>query len=213
MCGNLSAVGLVVADIQHDYVRTLAKKQQDIDLHGLVEIFRKMEREGIQQLKEENVEDKEILIEWSADLRYEGQSWELTTPIERTPVLGERELQNIVSSFHDLHQRVYSYSEPNSAVEFINLRVKAIGQIPSLTLPKEKEAPTRLSNAMKEKRPIYFKDRGFVEVPIYERDRFGCGTKIPGPCLIEETISTALIPQGYVGWIDEFRNIVITMNL
>ena len=48
---------------------------------------------------------------------------------------------------------------------------------------------------MKEKRPIYFKDKGFVEVPIYERDRFGSGTKIPGPCLIEETISTALIPR------------------
>jgi N-methylhydantoinase A len=212
MCGNLSAVGLVVADIQHDYVRTLAQKQQDMDLDGLVEIFRKMEREGIQQLKEENVEDKDILIEWSADLRYEGQSWELNTPIERTPILGERELQNILSSFHDLHQRVYSYSEPKSTVEFINLRVKAIGRIPGLTLPKEKEAPTPLSKAMKEKRSIYFKDRGFVEVPIYERDRFGCGTKIPGPCLIEETISTALIPEGYVGWVDEFRNIVIMMN-
>lgn len=210
MCGNLSAVGLVVADVSHDYVRTLAKRQHEIDLKELLDVFRAMEKEGIRQLKEENVEDKDVLIEWSADLRYEGQSWELNTPIERTPALGEREMQNLLSSFHDLHQRVYSYSEPKSTVEFINLRVRAIGRIPSLTLPKEKEAPTPLSKAMKEKRRIYFKDKGFVEVPIYERDRFGSGTKIPGPCLIEETISTAIIPEGWVGVIDEFKNIVIT---
>ena len=95
-------------------------------------------------------------------------------------------------------------------MEFINLRVRAIGRIPSLSLPKEKEAPRPLSKAMKKKRPIYFTDKGFVEVPIYERDRLGSGTKIPGPCLIEETISTALIPEGYVARIDEFKNIVIT---
>jgi N-methylhydantoinase A len=169
-----------------------------------------MEKEGMRQLQEENVEDKDVLIEWSADLRYEGQSWELNTPVERTPALGDREMRNLLESFHDLHRRVYSYSEPKSTVEFINLRVRAIGRIPSLTLPKEKRAPTPLSRAMKEKRRIYFKDRGFVEVPIYERDRFGSGTEIPGPCLIEETISTALIPEGYVGAIDGFKNIVIT---
>ena len=67
-----------------------------------------------------------------------------------------------------------------------------------------------MEKAMKERRPIYFKDRGFVEVPVYERDRFGSGTKVAGPCLIEETISTALIPEGYVGMIDEFKNIIIT---
>ncbi len=210
MCGNLSALGLVVADIQHDYVRTLAKKQQDVNLKDLLEAFRVLEREGMKQLKEENVEEKDILIEWSADLRYEGQSWELNASVERSSVLGNREFQNILSSFHELHQRVYSYSEPKETVEFINLRVKAIGRNPSLTLPREKEAPTPLPKALKERRPVYLKDKGFVEIPIYERDRFGCGTQVPGPCLIEETISTALIPEGYLGVIDEFKNIVIT---
>ena len=97
-----------------------------------------MEQEGIHQLKEEKVEDEDILIEWSADLRYEGQSWELNTPIERTPALGEREFQNILSGFHVLHQRVYSYSEPAATVEFINLRVKAIGRNPEFELTKRK---------------------------------------------------------------------------
>ena len=212
MCGDFSAVGLVVADIQHDYVRTLAKKQQYIDLDEMLEVFRTMEREGTQQLREENIDEKDILIEWLADLRYEGQSWELNTPIRRTRTIGKQELEDILSSFHQLHHRVYSYCEPKEGVEFINLRVKVVGRNPNLTLPRSKEDITPFSKAMKEKRPIYFRDKGFAEVPIYERDRFGCGTKIPGPCLIEEAISTTLIPEGWVGAIDEFRNILITMN-
>jgi N-methylhydantoinase A len=210
LCGNFSAVGLVVADIQHDYVRTLAKRQQDINLKDLLAVLRTLEKEGIRQLKEEKVKDKDILIEWSADLRYEGQSWELNTPIQRTFTLGTQELQKILSDFHDLHHRIYSYCEPTETVEFINLRVKAIGRNPSLTLPTEPLAPSHLSKAMKERRPVYFRDNGFVEIPIYERDRFGFGTKIPGPCLIEEMISTTLIPSGWTGLIDEFKNIVIT---
>ena len=210
MCGNFSAVGLAVADIQHDYVRTLAKKQRDIQPRELLEIFRGLEKEGVRQLKEENVKDEDIFIEWSADLRYEGQSWELNTPIQRSSALGALEFQEILSHFHFLHHQVYSYSEPKEQLEFINLRVKAIGRNPALTLPKESKSPTPLTTALKEKRLIYLKDKGFMEIPVYERDRFGGGTGIPGPCLIEETISTALIPSGWIGAVDEYKNIVIT---
>ncbi len=212
MCGNFSALGLVVADIQHDNVRTLAKKQHEVTSDTLLGPFRDMEKEGVQQLKAENVKDEDIFIEWSADLRYEGQAWELNTPIERTPTFGEGDLQRVLTGFHSLHQRVYSYSEPNQAVEFINLRVKAIGRNPHLTLPREPMAPTPLSEALKEKRLVCFREKGFVEIPVYERDRMGCGTQIPGPCLIEEKISTTLFPFGSRGVIDEFRNIVITFE-
>ena len=210
MCGNFSAVGLAVADIQHDYVRTLAKKQKDINVNELLKAFNNLERDGIRQLKEGNVRDEDIHIEWSADLRYEGQSWELNTPIERSAAFGERELQNILSSFHALHQKVYSYSEPKEPLEFINLRVKTIGRNPRLTLPKEIMAPVSLSEALKTKRPVYFKDTGFVEIPVYERDRLHGGNEVVGPALIEEMISTTLLPSGWVGVIDEFKNIVIT---
>jgi N-methylhydantoinase A len=212
MCGNFSALGLVVADIQHDHVRTLAKKQHEMTPQILLEAFGQMEEEGVQQLKAENVKDEDVYIEWSADLRYEGQSWELNTPIPRTVSFGEGEFQHVLSAFHDLHHQVYSYSESMEAVEFINLRVKVMGRNPRLALPKEVISTTPLAGARKENRPVYFRGHGFVEIPVYERDRFGCGTEIPGPSLIEETISTTLIPFGSRGFIDEYRNVVITLE-
>ncbi|HME46450.1 MAG TPA: hydantoinase/oxoprolinase family protein [Syntrophorhabdales bacterium] len=210
MAGNFSAVGLAVADVQHDYVRTIAKKQEEVDPAELLNMFRIMEDEGVRQLREENVDEKNIRIEWSADMRYEGQSWELNTPVIKTASLGASELRDVIAAFHALHKQVYSYNEPREHVEFINLRVRAIGKNASLSLPEEPTKPTPLSEGLKEKRPIYFKEKGFVEVPIYERDRFGTGSLIPGPCLIEEQISTTLIPHGWVGEIDKFRNILIT---
>jgi N-methylhydantoinase A len=210
MAGNFSAVGLAVADIQHDYVRTVAKKEQDLDSGELLAMFKIMEDEGIDQLREENVENRDMLIEWSADIRYEGQSWELNTPVVRTAGLGPSELRDIITSFHALHQKVYSYNEPREHTEFINLRVRATGKNASLTLPEEPENPTPPAVGLKENRPIYFTDKGFLDVPIYERDLFGSGSLIPGPCLIEEQISTTLIPHGWVGRIDGYKNIVIT---
>jgi N-methylhydantoinase A len=212
MCGNFSALGLIVADIQHDSVRTLAKREKDITPEILLEAFGEMEKEGVQELKKENVKDEEIFIEWSADLRYEGQSWELNTPIKRTPSFGEVELQAILTTFHSLHHQVYSYSEPRERVEFINLRVKTVGRNPQMTLPRETSSPTPLSEALKEKRSVYFKEKGPVEIPIYERSRIGCGTRIPGPCIIEEEISTTLIPFGSRGVIDEYKNVAITLE-
>jgi len=210
LSGNFSAVGLAVADIQHDYVRTIARGHQDINPEELLEIFRHLEGMGVDQLRKENVRDEDIHIEWSADLRYEGQSWELNTPIERTTSLGLPELQKIFSDFHSLHQKVYSYSEPEGRLEVINVRVRVMGRNPALQLPEFEQEPSPLSKVLKERRPVYFEEKGFVEIPVYQRDQSGSGTEIPGPCLIEEAISTTLIPEGWKGSIDEYKNIVIT---
>ena len=210
MAGNFSALGLAVANIEHDYVRTIAKKKDAIEPESLLAPYLRLEQEGIERLRQEGVRVEDMEIEWSADLRYEGQSWELTIPVQRSTKWGPKELERIWRTFHDLHQRVYSYCDPRAPLEVINLRVKAIGRNPNLSLPKVEAAPTPLAKALKERRPVYFRGRGFVEVSVYERGALGAGTVIFGPSVIEEPISTGLIPEGYTGRIDEYRNIVIT---
>ncbi len=78
ICGNFSAVGLVVSDIQHDFVRTIGRRQDDVRPEQLLATFREMEADGRAQLADEGVRPEEMVLEWAADLRYEGQSWELT---------------------------------------------------------------------------------------------------------------------------------------
>jgi len=209
MCGNFSAVGLAVADIQHDYVRTFARKETRLDSAELLKVFVEMEEEGNKQLLEENVSKDRIEISWSADLRYEGQSWELNVPVQRRDHMNKAALRSIADTFHHLHHQVYSFSEPNGVVEFVNLRARATGRNPALTLPRE-AAPGRPGALQpKGKRKVYVEQAGWLEIPIFERDALAVGAKIPGPCIVEEQISTTLIPAGFAGTIDEYRNIIL----
>ena len=209
MCGNFSAVGLAVADIQHDYVRTFARKETHLDPAELLNLFMEMEEEGRKQLLKERVSKERIQISWSADLRYEGQSWELNIPVERRESLDHAALQTISGTFHHQHHQVYSFSEPDGVVEFVNLRVRVTGKNPNLSLPKEKEIRSAPDLQPKTKRNVYFEGAKWREIPIFERDDLPVGSRIPGPCIVEEQISTTLIPEGFAGTIDEYRNIII----
>ncbi len=212
MSGNFSAVGFVVADIQHDYVRTLAQNQDQLDPAELFREFREMEEEGVRQLREEKVPEETMEITWSADLRYEGQSWELNVAIERRPAgLAREDIEAVARDFHSLHYQVYSYSEPGENVEFVNLRVRVKGRSPRLRFPSVERGPFLLESGWKEKRDVYFAETGWEIVPVYEREELPVGSRILGPALVEETISTALIPPGFQGSIDRFRNIVIDL--
>jgi N-methylhydantoinase A len=209
MCGNFSAVGLAVADIQHDYVRTFARKETHLDPAELLNVFVEMEAEGKKQLLEEKVPKDRIEISRSADLRYEGQSWELNIPVQRSGHMDQEALRSIADTFHQLHHQVYSFSEPNGVVEFVNLRVRATGKNPALSLPKEQRIPFSHDLQPKTKRKVYFEQVKWREIPIFERDDLPVGSRFPGPCIVEEQISTTLIPEGFAGTIDEYRNIII----
>ncbi|MGD2124556.1 MAG: hydantoinase/oxoprolinase family protein [Desulfobacteraceae bacterium] len=212
MCGNFSAVGLVVADILHDYVRTLAKKEHDIDPDALLRVLRDMEDEGIKQLTEEKVPKENIEIAWSADLRYEGQSWELNTPIEPADRLDREAIRRIANDFHLLHQQVYSYSEQAEVVEFVNLRVRVIGKNPALSLVRANKSAAPLDAGRKDVRDVYFDRLGWQGIPIYEREELPVGTRMRGPCIVEEKISTTLIPPEFSGYIDAYNNIIIQLE-
>jgi len=209
MCGNFSAVGLVVSDIQHDYVTTIAKKEYQIDAAELLNAFEKMEEDGIRQLEEERVPREMIEITWSADLRYDGQSWELNTPIDVVQELTNEDLRGIARNFHRLHQQVYSHSDTTEPVEFVNLRVRVVGRNPTLSLPRDRKRSVPTDAAPKAVRAVYFEDNGWRRIPIYERAELLTGANFRGACIIEEPISTILVPPGFNAFIDAYKNVIM----
>ena len=92
-------------------------------------------------------------------------------------------------------------------LEFVNLRVSAIGKNPELTLPKYPTDSTPLTQALKEKRTVWL-ESGPTEIQIYDREKLGVGTSVPGPCLVEEDINTILVPTGDTGFVDEYKSFI-----
>ena len=210
--GTFSAVGLLVANTRYDYASTVAKNEEELAPEELLAGFRELEAQGGAQLKSQNVPDDQIEILWSADLRYEGQSYELSTPVKWKENLTREDIREIVDLFHGLHHRIYAYGSVDERVEFVNLRVAAIGKVPAVSLAHTGGAGGDADVARKGTRPVHFPAEGFIETAIYDRALLRPGSVVRGPALIEEIASTTVITPGDEGTVDEFGNIVIPLS-
>ena len=211
LCGNLSALGLLVADARHDFVHTMVMPLAAADPALLTAAFRAMEQEGMQRLQDERFAAAAIGAVWSADLRYEGQGYELNVPVDRRPLAAE-DLAVIGQRFHDLHRKRYAYASEDEPVQFVNLRVTAVGQTPEVRLRHTEYGQQPAAAAVKARRPVYWEGLGYTETAIYERDRLAPGMEIAGPAVVEEQISALTVPPGCAAHVDEFQNIIVTVG-
>jgi len=209
---TLSAVGLLVANTRHDYVTTLAKSQEGMVPDEVFGAFKELEARGRARLKAQNVPDDLIEIQWSADIRYAGQSYELNTPVPRKETLTQADIDEVIDRFHQLHYRIYAYGSAEETVEFINLRVGAIGQVPPMTFVRRPKVGSDPGAARKNSRLVYYPAYGFIDTTVYERDLLQPGNVIHGPCLVEEIASTTVLTPGARGMVDEYGNIIVEVE-
>lgn len=208
--GNLSALGLLVADSRHDYVRTLMKRQDEISASELQQIFLELQTEGERALEAEGVPLERRDSLWSADLRLEGQSYDLNVPVLRKSRLDDEEVVWVISKFHRLHEQIYAFKAMDEITEWVNLRVTAVGQTPGFKLsPISSPKPSDSAAKPKQKRLVYFLGRGYEEIPVIERDALPAGSDFEGPCLIEEIISTTVLPPEWRLTVDRWGNFLL----
>lgn len=209
---TLSAVGLLVANTRHDYVTTIARSEDELVAEEVLAAFKELEAQGRAQLEAQNVPDDLVVIQWSADIRYAGQSYELNTPVPRKETLTQADIDQSIDRFHQLHYRIYAYGSAEETVEFINLRVGAIGQVPEVSFTRRERAGSDPSAASKNSRPVYYPAHGFIDTAVYERDLLQPGNVISGPCLVEEIASTSVLTPGTRGMVDEYGNIIVELG-
>lgn len=207
--GTLSAVGLLVANTRYDYVATVAVNEETAVASDLEAQFAGLEAQGQAQLRAQHVPQENIRLVRSADLRYEGQSYELNTPVPGDGPLTDQTVRQVIDTFHQLHHQVYAYGSVDEKVEFINLRVTAIGLVPQVELARAVAGGGSMPEAVKGGQSVYFSGPGFVDTPIFDRNKLSSGATISGPALVEEIASTTVIPPGARGQVDEYGSIII----
>lgn len=207
-CAVFSAFGAVSSDVRHDYVHTVALQEQQLDAVKLEREFTKLEKEALKQLAQENVPEDQIKLVRSADLRYEGQSYELTIPISTEGALDQASITKLIDDFHATHEQTYAYGDSNEAIEIISLRLVAIGSVSPIEL-RSGEDRSETAPRVKAERNVYFFGDGHLLSKIYERDDLQPGQRFSGPCLIEERTSTTVVPPGWEGLVDKYGNILI----
>ncbi|MGA2394468.1 MAG: hydantoinase/oxoprolinase family protein [Candidatus Lustribacter sp.] len=194
---HCSAVGMLMTDIRHDYVRTHPLRLAEADFGSLAGIFDDFEAAGMRLLETEGVSPAAREIRRSLDVRYVGQEYYLNLPVARAEISGA-DRAAIRTRFDESHARHYGQNEPGQPVEIVNVRVSAHG--------KRKRLPIRVEGAAANGATIPFAERDVVlddfrrpvRARIYQRDDLRMGTRITGPAIIEEAATTTLLLAGDV---------------
>jgi N-methylhydantoinase A len=209
-----SALGLLIADARYDLVRPYFRERSEAQTQELLEIFRELTGTANAELERDGVDPSRRTIKWSADLRFEGQSYELNVPVGENLHLSNRGLQQddldgICRNFELLHERIYEFRSLGEKVYFVNLRVTAIGHSPEISLPSIPSGTEDPGAALKGKRKVHF--GSWLDSNVYERRLLKAGNLIHGPALVEEEFSCTVIPPGRAASVDKTSSLIIAI--
>jgi N-methylhydantoinase A len=203
------ALGMLESDLKHDYVRTMWAPFDALDLEELNRAFDEMEAEARDTLTSEGFTPDRVLVERGIDPRYMGQHHEVTVTVPAGPINLDT-LAEIARRFHQAHERLYLYSEPDSPLESINVRLTATGLIPKTPLASWPAGGANAARALKATRPVFF--GAWIDTPIYDGERLLAGNQIEGPAIIEEVTTTVVIFPDDRAEVDRLGNVVIHVN-
>ncbi|MBW8012739.1 MAG: hydantoinase/oxoprolinase family protein [Chloroflexi bacterium] len=205
------ALGMLESDLKHDYVFTLTDFMSTIDSNNLNSEYERLESEGRAALLEEGTSPEDIRFEREMDMRYVGQHHEVTVRIPDHK-LSAKDLPEISRRFHETHQRLYMYNEPEADIETVNIRLTAIGLVTKPEISKLSSNGTDILGALKSARPAFFEEfGGYEDTPVYDgaKLRNQPGSKVSGPAIIEEFTTTTVVIPEWGCTIDDFGNLII----
>jgi N-methylhydantoinase A len=206
--GIASAFGMLSADVRHDYVQTYISLSNDLRLEKLQSIYEDMEKQGKEQLRQEGFPDQSIVLDRFADIRYARQAYELSVPVKGGTLRAE-DISAVAESFHERHERNYGYARRGEGVEFVNMRVVALGKLPDMRLSEEVSSTAQTPEPIGD-RGVSFEGGVTVRTPIYQREQLVPGQEISGPAVVEQLDSTTLVFPKYRAVTDHFGNLLVT---
>ena len=142
-----------------------------------------------------------ISLEPLVDMRYRGQSYELTVPFDA----------HYTENFHVAHARAFGHSEPEMPVEIVNLRVRGVGQLPAPPLVENEHSISDLPEPF-DHRPVVLAN-GLASVPLYQGHDLMTGQHLIGPAVVVQPDTTIFLAAGDDLYVDSYRNLIIEVNL
>jgi N-methylhydantoinase A len=204
--GVLSALGMLVAAPTKDYSQTVLAQGGGVGGGaGLERSLIALEARATADFAAEGYAGSEINFRYSLDMRYVGQSHELTVGFTRDELVAS-ETPALPSRFHEHHQRRYGYQRPGAAVEIVTARLVAtVATTPPLL---EVQAPGTGAQPIGEK-AIWF-EGALQPTSLYRREQLAAGDRFSGPAVVFQYDTTTVVPPDWLATVDPFGNLIIS---
>ncbi len=185
---HFSALGMLLADERHDFIRTYYGDLAETDFGDLIKVHDEMVAEAENSLRHRRGAVRQIHL----DLRYAGQEFTLPVPVTLA-LLGKADRRGIRTAFDRLYDQRYAHHSPEEPVEMVNIRLTLIGKRPKLSFPRKRAGKRQAVR----RRPVYLGNADKpVACPIYARADLAAGARVKGPALIEEHGTTTVLYPG-----------------
>jgi N-methylhydantoinase A len=220
--GVLSAMGMVLADVVKDYTQTVMIPASQTDGAGLQRLFAPLYERARADLRAEGMTVDDMALLPALDMRYVGQSFELTIPLtdlipgrkDQGPSINESGSQ-LSERFHAAHQGRFSYASEGEPVEIVNLRLKAVGQTAKPEFTQDSSGSLDPRAAHVGYKQVLFADPDTphtarpIPAALYERERLLPGNIVVGPAVVFQMDTTSIIPPGWAATVDGWRNLIV----
>lgn len=196
--GTLCALGAVAAAIRRDAMRTVLLPLDAPTWPKLCAVQQELAAEATSAVID-MAGAGETMVTLAADLRYSGQSFDLTVPFE-----GSAGLDDLMRLFHAAHDRNFGHAEEGAAVQVVSLRASAARAAPVIAMPRQ---PGNPHAAAARGTVQLFVGGAWADAALFERAALDPGAEFTGPVIITQADSTILVPGGWRARVDELRNI------
>jgi N-methylhydantoinase A len=183
---HFSALGMLLADERHDFIRTFYCDLATVDFAALLKIHHEMVAQASATLRHAAQAQRQIHL----DLRYVGQEFTLQVPVS-VEAIASGDRAGIRAAFDALYEHRYAHHSPDEPVEMVNIRLALIGKRPKPVFPR---LAARGGSKPARTRAVYLAEaRKALPCPVYQRETLGAGDEIAGPALIQEHGTTTVL--------------------
>lgn len=204
--GTLSALGGLIAELKNDFLKTVYADLDADVLPRLRQEFDVLSQRARDWIREEQGDDADAQLRYSAEMRYRGQSFEIETPLAASDVQGTG-VERLLKAFHDEHRRIYGHADETARVQIVSLRVVVAGR----QHKPEFRRHALGSGVVKPVRTInVWMDGAMRDVALHEREHALPGMHFDGPAIVAQEDTTTVILPGHRCTVDAYANLRIS---
>jgi N-methylhydantoinase A len=208
--GVYSAIGLLMSDVKHDYVLSRMTQLRGLDPADVNAMFDALVAQARDELREDGFGEDRIKVQRALDMRYAGQGYEMTLDIAEAPLTAS-DLTALRHAFDAEHKAMFGHNAPEEPVEIVSYRVRGIGLVPAVEMPRFAPTGASLDAARRETRRVRFEGVE-TDCPVYQREKIDVGTTVAGPAILDQFDATTVLCPGQVALVDEYKNLIVRME-
>jgi N-methylhydantoinase A len=205
----MSAFGMFAMNLGLEYARSCARRQNKLDFAEISGLYVDMRRQAREDFARIGIAESQLAYKATVEMRYVGQFHEVEIDLPAEDLNAEN-LKTLLQAFHTQYEKLYTYSMPWRAAEFLTYRLKVTSASLPVQMAVLKGAGADLQSARRGSRLCVFEDNPKpVQTPVYDWDKMAPGHTLTGPALIDDKTTTVLVVPGFSCEVDAYHNLLL----